>query len=68
MSDPTVRIRELLKELEREVATLPADTRDRVIGRRQISQLQYDMYCELTWWRPKCDVCGAYVGDKLCKH
>lgn len=47
------QIRTLLRSLEREVAQLPTDTRDRRVGARRIRQAIGDQLSELTWWQPE---------------
>lgn len=58
-----------LRQLERDVARLPVDTRDRQIASRRIREMIGDQISELTWWRNTCDECGRYIDNNdRCDH
>jgi len=49
--DPTDKVRQHLRELERLVANLPTDTRDQRVASSRIRSMVGDQLAELTWWR-----------------
>jgi hypothetical protein len=51
--DPTDKVRQHLRELERMIVALPADTKDQSIAARHIRSMIGDQLAELSWWRPK---------------
>jgi hypothetical protein len=59
-----------LRQLERDVARMPVDTRDRQIASQRIQAMIGDQISELTWWRNHCDVCGRYLDGSQgqCNH
>lgn len=52
-TDPTDKVRQHLRELERLVVALPADTKDRQVAAGRIRSMVGDQLAELTWWRPE---------------
>ena len=51
--DPTDKVRQHLRELERLVVALPANTKDQSLAARRIRSMVGDQLAELTWWRPE---------------
>ncbi len=69
MTDAVKSILAQLRQLERDVARLPADTRDRQIASRRIQSMIGDQISELTWWRRTCAKCGRYLdNNEQCGH
>lgn len=51
--DPTDKVRQHLRELERMIVALPADTKDQSLAARRIRSMVGDQLAELSWWRPE---------------
>jgi hypothetical protein len=52
-ADPTDKVRQHLRELERMIVALPAVTKDQSIAARRIRGMVGDQLAELSWWRPE---------------